>query len=268
MRWRCCALLIVLIATAVLAMAPKLPDSSDPSRGLDLSDTQVMLIYEADFSKPLNMVQELALFEGERRVKTPAGFEWVLEGRASAEATHGKLNLSNEEGHLVLWNTRNFPADLLIEFEFSPQNDREGLAIVFFAAQGRDGGSIFALNQPKRDGDFKRYHSGELDCYHTSYWANNAKGEARGTAHIRKNHGFALVAMGRDYITGNGTGPHGVRILKIGPRVEVEVNGKLAVAWTDPGKPHGAGFIGLRQMLHTQRATYGNLKVYAVSARE
>jgi hypothetical protein len=267
MRWRWCAP-VLLLAAAALAKDPQLPDSSNPSRGLDLSGKQVMLIYEADFFKPLNMVKEPALFEGEKRVKKPDGFEWVLEGWATAEAKHGKLKLSNEGGHLVFWNTREFPADLLIEFEFSPQDDRKGLAIVFFAAKGRDGGSIFDLNQPKRTGEFKRYHSGEIDCYHTSYWANNAKGEARGTAHIRKNHGFALVAMGRDYITGTGTGPHRVRILKIGPRIEIEVDGKLAIAWTDPDKPHGAGFIGLRQMSHTRAATYGNLKVYAVSARE
>jgi hypothetical protein len=41
----------------------------------------------------------------------------------------------------------------------------------------------------------------------------------RGSAHIRKNHGFQLVSQRRNFITGAGPGPHRVRALKPGGRI-------------------------------------------------
>jgi hypothetical protein len=142
------------------------------------------------------------------------------------------------------------------------------LNIVFFAAKGRDGGSIFDLSQPLRDGEFKTYHSGEINNYHTSYWAIGADGEARGTSHIRKNAGFHLVAMGRDFIAGQGAGPHRIRILKLGNHITVEANGKIEVRWEDAGKTFGPvlkeGYVSLRQMSHTGECSYTHFKVWAV----
>jgi hypothetical protein len=168
----------------------------------------------------------------------------------------------------VFWNTREFPADLLIEFGVSPADSNKGLNILFFAAKGCDGGSIFDPGQPMRNGDFKTYHSGAINCYHASYWAVDPAGEARGTAHLRKNQGFHLVAMGRDFIAGQGAGPHRVRILKLGHRITVEANGKIEVRWEDDGKTFGPvlkdGLIGLRQMSHTSECTYTHFRVWAV----
>lgn len=178
----------------------EMPDTSDAAHGLDLSGFETQLLYEADFKQPLKFVTEASLFSGDRRTAVPAGTDWVLEGKANASTEDGRLVLTNDPGHLVFWNTRNFPADVLIEFAVSPLYADEGLNIVFFAAKGRDGGGIFDEGQPLRDGLFKTYHSGALDCYHVSYWATSPGGEERGTAHIRKNHGFHIVAMGRDFI--------------------------------------------------------------------
>lgn len=245
-----------------------LPDSSDASRALDLSGLKMKLLYEADFSRPLKFVKEESLFDGERRVRVPEGVDWVLEGQASAEVRGGRLHLNNDTTHLVFWNTRSFPDSFLLDFDVSPAESKLGLNIVFFAAKGCDGGSIFDLAQPKRDGLFKTYHTGGLNCYHTSYWAVNPEGQQRGTAHFRKNRGFHLVAAGKDFIAGQGPGPHRVRLLKRGPRLELEVNGKIASQWTDDGQTYGPvlheGLIGLRQMSHTKQCSYGSFRVWSV----
>lgn len=248
-----------------------LPDTSDAGRGLDLSALILAPLYEADFQQPLRLVKEADLFTDGQRVALPNDAEWVLEGPASAETRDGRLHLVNEGGHLVCWNTRVFPADLLLEFDVVPADASQGLAIVFFAATGRDGGGIFDQDQPYRDGIFPTYHSGGLDSYHVSYWATSATGAGRDTANIRKNHGFHLVSQGLDFITGSGPGPHRVRILKLGGRIEVEVNGRLSVSWTDDGQTHGPGLqggrIGLRQMVHTHACSYPHFKVWSVTAK-
>ena len=51
---------------------------------LDLSAYQLELVYEADFSRPLNAVTEAELFPGRLRQALPVGVEWVLEGRGHA----------------------------------------------------------------------------------------------------------------------------------------------------------------------------------------
>lgn len=244
------------------------PDTSNATRGLDLSAVKLAPLYESDFSKPLRFIQEAALFADGKRVRKPEDVDWVLEGKASARVESGRLFLKNDAGHLVFWNTREFPADLLIEFGVSPADSNRGLNIVFFAAKGQNGGSIFDLDQPIRDGLFATYHSGAIHCYHTSYWAIDPQGDARGTSHIRKNRGFHLVAMGRDFIAGQGSGPHRVRILKVGSRITVEANGKIEVQWEDDGKTFGPvwkeGCVGLRQMAHTGECGYSYFKVWAV----
>ena len=246
----------------------EMADTSDARRGLDLSRLKLDLRYEADFRQPLKFVKEADLFTDGKRARKPEGVDWVLEGKASARIESGRLFLKNDPGHLVFWNVREFPADLLIEFGVSPADSNKGLNIVFFAAKGRGGGSIFDLGQPLRDGDFKTYHTGAINCYHTSYWAVDPGGEARGMAHIRKNHGFNLVAMGRDFIAGQGAGPHRIRVLKLGHQITVEANGKIEVRWEDDGKTFEPvlkeGLIGLRQMAHTGESCYTHFKVWAV----
>jgi len=248
----------------------EMPDTSDAAHGLDLSRLKLEPVYAADFSKPLKFVREADLFSGGKRMRLPDGVDWVLEGKAGARVEDGRLILKIDPDHLVFWNTREFPSNVLIQFDMSPADSNKGLNIIFFAARGRDGGSIFAPDQPKRDGVFKNYHSGALDCYHTSYWASNPDGTARGTAHIRKNFGSNLVAMGRDFIVGQGAGPHRVRVLKLGNRITVEADGKIEVRWEDDGKTFGPvlqnGWIGLRQMAHTGECRYTNFKVWAVKS--
>ena len=106
----------------------------------------------------------------------------------------------------------------------SPTDPTEGLAIVFFCATGRDGQSIFSLNQQHRGGTFKNYTKGEIDCYHISYWAG------RGYANLRKDPGAKLKISGMDYIPRDDPGKIvRVRVLKVGPDIRLETDGKNAL---------------------------------------
>ncbi len=235
------------------------------------------LLYTADFGSPLNVIHEDKLFDGDKRARRPGNHEWVLEGPGRAWTEKGALHLESrkpaENGHVVLWNTRSFPENCLIEFDVTPANPTNGLNIIFFAAQGRGGGDIFDLKQAKRDGVFRNYHSGGIDAYHISYWAcaSDHGGTPRRTANIRKNHGFQLVSCGTDNITAAGAGPHIVRLLKFDGRILLETAGRLAAVWIDQGEKHGPalkdGLIGLRQMGHTGHASYGSLTVYKVTKK-
>ncbi len=125
------------------------------------------------------------------------------------------------------------------------------------------GESIFDPALPARTGFFAEYHSGSLNNYHVSYWAG-----ARGTANVRKNHGFHLVATGSDLIVGAPSGRfQAVRLHKRGGAIRVTVDGVVAVAFDDNGVSHGPvwrhlGWIGLRQMGHTVRCRYDDLRIH------
>ena len=198
--------------------------------------------------------------------------DWKLEGGYKMSIRAGKLLLENRnahpapslpQGHLVCWLTKEMPADFLLELKLRPRDRKEGLAIVFFNARGLAGQSIFDPALAPRKGIFNQYHSGDLNNYHVSYWAGN-----RSTAHIRKNKGFALVAAGRDLVAGAPAETfQTVRIYKRGGLIRVMVDDVVSVACDDDGKTYGpvwahSGWIGLRQMEHTVRCEYGDLRVY------
>ena len=240
---------------------------------LDLSPYRKTLLYEADFTKPLSVVCEDDLFQDGKRVKTPGDAEWVMEGPGRATVSDGILTMESlkpeDKGHIVLWNTRAFPADLLVEYDFSPSRDL-GLHILFFSATNLHGGSIFEPGLPKRGGVFKNYIAGQLNSYHVSLFAADDT-KPRRSANLRKNANFYLVGAGTDNIAGAGAGPHHVRLLKVGGKIRVETAGKMALAFDDDGKTYGPiwgeGLIGLRLMGHTHKAAFRNLKVYAISRR-
>jgi len=199
--------------------------------------------------------------------------DWRLEGGLRMSVVDGNLLLESKPGstkseadadHLVCWLTKEMPADFLLEFTVRPENRQQGLNIVFFNTRGVGGESIFDPALAPRDGLFKLYHSGDLNGYHISYWA-----AGRGTANVRKNAGFHLVAEGADLVT---SGPAGgfqtVRIYKRGGKIRCTVDDRVSVAYDDDGTcgppwTH-SGWIGLRQMGHTVRCEYGHLKVWGL----
>lgn len=192
---------------------------------------------------------------------------WKLEGGKRVSIANGKLVLESEPGHkdnhLVCWLKKEMPANFLLEFTVRPQSRREGLNIVFFSTRGARGESIFDSALKPRSGVFKQYHSSDLNGYHISYWAGD-----RGTANVRKNAGFHLVATGPDRIR---EAPNDsfqvVRVYKRGGTIRLMVDDVISVAFDDDGKTYGpvwnhAGWIGLRQMGHTVRCEYDSLKVF------
>lgn len=201
--------------------------------------------------------------------------DWVLEGEAKAEVADGNLLLENgsdsgkKSGHLVFWLKPQMPGDFLLEFTFRPENRKEGLAIVFFNARGKNGESIFDPNLAPRNGVFRQYHSGDINNYHVSYWSGSTRTRGQGpSAHIRKNLGFNIVAEGEDLVVnGKDDAFQTIRIYKRGRNIRVMVDDIIAATYDDDGKTYGPvhdfpGWIGLRQMVHTRKAEYGRLAVY------
>ncbi len=242
-------------------------------RPLDLSGLRLEPLYTADFTRPLDLVAESALFDGDRRTRRPPQGAWVLEGDGRAWTEDGKLHLAthhetNDKAHLVLWLHRVFPGDLLIDYTFTPRDVNRGLHILFWSARRAAGGDIFEPGLPRRDGDFRPYIVGELDSYHVSVFATDDQ-NLRRTANLRKNSGFALVGVGEDRIGGSTTpGPFRVRLLKVGPRMTLAVDDTVALDYTDDGVSHGpvldAGHLGFRFMSHTRSATIERLEVHRV----
>jgi hypothetical protein len=197
---------------------------------------------------------------------------WRLEGGKSMTIADGKLILESAPGsvkseadanHLVCWLTKEVPGDFLLEFSLRPQNRKQGLNIVFFNARGIHGESIFDPSLQPRNGLFRQYHHGDLNNYHISYWAGD-----RGTANVRKNYGFHLVAVGKDLVAGAPADAfQTIRLYKRGGTIRLMVDDVISVAYDDDGKTYGpvwnqSGWIGLRQMAHTVRCEYDELKIF------
>ena len=201
--------------------------------------------------------------------------DWHLEGGLRMSVVAGNLLLENganeqrppdRAGHMVCWLTHEVPADFLLEFTVCPENRRRGLAIVFFNARGLGGENVFKRPIKPRNGTFRQYHSGDINNYHVSYWSGG-----RGTANIRKNKGFYLPAIGKDLVyTAPADAFQTIRIYKRGGRIRLTIDDVLALAYDDDGKTYGpvhtdSGWIGLRQMAHTQRCRYGYVRIYPLN---
>ncbi len=270
------------LALAADLEAPKREGRAVRRGGIDLGRWQVEPLHVADFAaRPPRVIAERDLFDaaGERRVREPAADEWVLEGAGRAEARGAALRISNggeaagatgASGHLVLWAPWELPEDYLVEYDFTPQDARRGLHILFWSARHRDGGSLFELGRRKRDGVFGEYLWRGIHSYHASVFATDDNTPRR-VANLRKNDGFVLAACGEDRIAGRGEGPFRIRLLKVGPKMTLEVDGVVALEWHDDGRANGAalggGRLGFRTMAHTGAAEIANLRVHRVRPR-
>jgi len=251
------------------------------AKGLDLSNYKLETVYSTDFSNPSDIVivSENSLFDNGKRQSPPKQADWIYEGKDEVWIDDGTLWIGGKREdytfgteaayHSVIWNTRRFPDNFLLEFNLI-QTQKKGLNIVFFAADPTEGeGSIFHPELPKRSGDFTNYTKGAIDSYHISYFATTRRGDPRGFANMRKNSGFLGVANGEDLITETDSlGPHTIRLLKVNNQVTLEVNGRIVLDWTDDGSlggpPHESGYIGLRQMRQSAICGYADFKVWEV----
>lgn len=203
---------------------------------------------------------------------------FVLEGSAQVSFPEGRLRLENalsaEEGqkaNYVLWCPQDFPSDVRIEWKFLPLKE-PGLAILFFAAKGRQGEDIFDSALAKRTGEYAQYHHGDINAFHVSYFRRKEPDErALHTCNLRKSYGFYLVAQGGDPIPDADECREMYRIAleKKGDTVRFLVEDVEVFRFVDDGETYGpllsGGKIGFRQ-LAPMIGEYADLKVYALSS--
>lgn len=195
---------------------------------------------------------------------------WRMEGPGKVAFKDGWMQMQspNEEMHHVFWCPERFPESFIAQWQAQNLETDAGLCIVFFAAAGLDGGSIFDEDLPERDGTFNHYTKGAIRCYHTSYYANAAHNPDRQQTNLRKNPGFHLVKEGEEGIPTKSDKVHKVTLAKLGPHIRLWIDGRKVIDWTDSGEtggpPHGDGFIGFRQMQWTH-FRYRDFRVWAAA---
>lgn len=187
--------------------------------------------------------------------------DFVLEGEAILSFPEGKLRMRNKldttfgkKANFVLWCPEDFPKDISIRWNFKPISE-PGLCILFFGARGIGNVDIFSHKLNKRTGDYKQYHSGDINTYHLSYFRRKHKEErAFHTCNLRKSKGFHMVAQGADPIPSveDVVDSYKLRIDILNYNINFFVNDLLVLNWKDDGKTFGEalgnGKIGLRQM--------------------
>ncbi|MBD3676313.1 MAG: DUF1961 family protein [Planctomycetaceae bacterium] len=253
----------------------KQAQQSEPRKSVSLDDIlkdlELETLYETSFEEPLRVIHEDQLADDKTLTQPPSEeIDWVLEGKADVSVKEGRLHLNNDDYHAVLWNTRTFPESFVAEWDFQHEAP-QGTAIIFFAAQAHDGGSIFQPGLPKRGARFGFYTRGEIDCYHTSYSATNEQGVPRGATHLKKDGQEVeknKLANGASPIDGKTDKSFHLRLAKLKNRIILEIDGEVSFDVVDDDSPYGKGQIGFRQMRHTLEASYGGLKVSSVKFPE
>ncbi len=202
--------------------------------------------------------------------------DFVLEGSAKISFEDGKMRLENamdasngQKANYVLWCPEDFPSDVYIEWDFRPLRE-PGLCILFFAARGKDGQSIFSENLAKRTGEYVQYHHGDINAFHVSYFRRKEPDErAFHTCNLRKSYGFHLVAQGADPIPGveDAREMYHIGVLKKDNVVKFYVNELEVFSFEDDGRTYGdllkGGKVGFRQLAPLV-AEYSDLRVYEI----
>ena len=201
-----------------------------------------------------------------------AGFR--LEGKALISFPEGCMRMENampardgQKANYVFWCPEEFPADILAEWKFKPVRE-PGLAILFFAARGRNGEDLFSPSLQERTGEYPLYHHGDIDAFHVSYFRRKEPDErAFHTCNLRKSYGFHLVSQGADPIpdAADAADFYTLQLLKYGRWVRFLVNGLEVFSFEDDGNTYGrlltGGKIGFRQ-LAPMIGEYRDLRVF------
>ena len=162
--------------------------------------------------------------------------DWILEGPAKIEFKNKWMHIysPNEEGHHVFWCPVDFPGNFIAEWEAQNQEIDAGWCIVFFAAKGIKGESIFDASMPKRTlGTFTDYTKGAMNDYHISYYANGRDNPNRETANLRKNKGFNLVQTGEIGIPVQSIAIHKMKLIKQEGKILMYIDDRKIIDWTD-----------------------------------
>ena len=193
--------------------------------------------------------------------------DWVMEGAGKTQFSDGWMAMfsEDEKGHHVYWCPKELPASFIVEWEVRNLHTEAGLCIVFFAAKGAKGQNVLSADLKLRNGIFKQYTKGDINNYHVSYYANTPTQRDRPYAHLRKNRGFYKVQTGESGIAYDSEEIHRVKLIKDNGHIQMLVDGRSIIDWTDDGTEHGpilgAGKLAFRQMKWT-RFQYRDLKVW------
>lgn len=201
--------------------------------------------------------------------------DFILEGEAKISFPNGKMQLENaldeglgQKSNFVFWCPQNFGGNMEISWKFKPLRE-PGLAIMFFNATGLNSEDIFSPSLPKRTGEYPMYHSGEINCYHISYFRRRWQEEREfHTCNLRKSKGFHLVALGADPIPSveDSKSEYEIKVVVLDNNIEFFVDDLPIFSWYDNselGAPSTHGKIGFRQMAPLT-AQYWDLKIYEI----
>lgn len=207
--------------------------------------------------------------------------DFRAEGKPVLSFPNGKMRLENaldsslgQAANYLFWCPVKLPADIIVSWTFLPLRE-PGLAMFWLAADGRDGRDLFDPALAPRDGNYRQYHSGDINAYHLSYFRRKNVEHERTfhTCNLRKSHGFHLVAQGGDPIPSvpDVREPYAIEIVKFRGRIRFSVNGLCCYDWQDDGQAYGpvldGGYIGFRQMAPLI-AEYSNLCVKTCNVHE
>lgn len=200
--------------------------------------------------------------------------DWVGEGPVSVADGEGGAVLSSYAGaeelgkqaHFLLWCPEKFPDHIRISWEYYPL-EGQGLAMLFFSAEGGENLDLFSPELASRKGVYPQYHSSDINTLHVSYHRRKFASErAFRTCNLRKSPGAHLVAQGADPLPPpeEADGFYRMEVCKDGARVRLRINNLVIFDWMDDdpstGPQLGGGYIGFRQMAPL-RAAYRNLVV-------
>lgn len=158
---------------------------------------------------------------------------WHLEGQGKAQIDNGKLALQDTGEGIVLWIRKDFPSEMILQFDISFNNNM-GIGVFFISAKGIKGEDILE-GLPKRNGSYRQYTGGSINCYGFSLHRFFPDGRHNAGSNIRKNSGFHLVNhIEPDPVMKDNQTYH-VKIEKIEGWLRLWVDGDLIHDWKDDG---------------------------------
>lgn len=220
------------------------------------------LVKELLYENPLAKAEDISNFKMEGSCKTSFSNACMCMENA-LDASLG------QKSNYVFWCDKKFPSDIVVEWDFKPISE-PGLAMLFFAANGKDGKDLFDKSFKPRTGEYQMYHHGDMNAFHVSYFRRKQEDERIfHTCNLRKSYGFYLVAQGADPIPNaeDAKDFYHISLYKKGNEIRFAINNLELFHFEDDGKSYGPllkdGYIGFRQMAPLV-AEYRNLKVYSV----
>lgn len=235
-----------------------------PAVSLDFFETQKehlkeTLIYENALSNPSDIK------------------DFRLEGEAKLTFENGRLQMQNaidpekgQKSNYVLWCNQIFPKNIAITWKFKPLSE-PGLAMIFFAAQGKNGKDLFDKSLAKREGEYPQYNHGDMNAFHLAYFRRRYETErAFHLCNLRKSYGAHIVAQGADPIpsVSDLMYPMEMKVIKYKNQISFFINNLPILNYLDDGKTFGSplneGYVGFRQMAPLI-AAYWDLKVFQLS---